>query len=101
MLSLLSFFLKNPCISKKLPLLILLKRKEHRIALNVSMALSKMFQVHCTYIYEQKLFVFSLVSLLLNYQSLENRLDSPCNPAFTCSKSTMETPEQCVKYVQS
>ena len=23
------------------------------------------------------------------------------NPAFTCSKSTMETPEHCVKYVQS
>ena len=26
---------------------------------------------------------------------------SQTQPAFTCSKSTRETPEQCVKYVQS
>ena len=72
------------------------------ITLYVSMALSKMFQVHCIYTYKQELFVFSLRSLLLSCQRLENRLASlSTRPAFTYSKSTMKTSEQYAKYVQS
>ena len=42
-------------------------------------------------------FVFKLVAPFLKCLSEEVQTQ----PVFTCSKSTMETPEQCVKFVQS
>ena len=35
------------------------------------------------------------------FATAENKIYLTVQPAFTCSKSTMETPEQCVKSVQS
>ena len=44
---------------------------------------------------------FVLLPLLLTLITFEALISYAFQPAFTCLKSTMETPEQCVKAIQS